>query len=423
MEIFPFRALRFTEKAGSIKNCVCPPYDIVSQSERARLAAKNEHNLIRLELPEGENRYEAAGALLREWMDDGILAQDKEEALYVYREEFRVSGKRYALTGFLCRLKLCEFSERVVLPHEETLSKAKQDRFELMKATNCNFSPIYSLYDGAGTGVSEILAKTAGTEPVYRFTDEEAVTHTMWRLTDRREIAAIQAALRGRQAFIADGHHRYETALNYRRHVREEGADVDAGSVMMMLVDMEDKGLVVFPTHRMIVDMPVNTAEVAEKCSEYFDISSCSLINVKRKLDTAGKECVFAMYTGGENALMFRLRPEARGLNIDGRSQAYSALDVSVLHKYVLEGTLGIDRENMARQVNLRYTRSAREAVNAVRTGRASAAFIINPTRVSQIKDVALAGDKMPQKSTYFYPKLKTGLVMNIFDKATGEEK
>lgn len=356
-------------------------------------------------------------------MDDGILAQDKEEALYVYREEFRVSGKRYALTGFLCRLKLCEFSERVVLPHEETLSKAKQDRFELMKATNCNFSPIYSLYDGAGTGVSEILAKTAGTEPVYRFTDEETVTHTMWRLTDRREIAAIQAALRGRQAFIADGHHRYETALNYRRHVREEGADVDAGSVMMMLVDMEDKGLVVFPTHRMIVDMPVNTAEVAEKCSEYFDISSSSLINVKRKLATAGKECVFAMYTGGENALMFRLRPEARGLNIDGRSQAYSALDVSVLHKYVLESTLGIDRENMARQVNLRYTRSAREAVNAVRTGRASAAFIINPTRVSQIKDVALAGDKMPQKSTYFYPKLKTGLVMNIFDKATGEEK
>lgn len=423
MEIFPFRALRFTEKAGSIKNCVCPPYDIVSQSERAGLAAKNEHNLIRLELPEGENRYEAAGALLREWMDDGILAQDKEEALYVYREEFRVSGKRYALTGFLCRLKLCEFSERVVLPHEETLSKAKQDRFELMKATNCNFSPIYSLYDGAGTGVSEILAKTAGTEPVYRFTDEEAVTHTMWQLTDRREIAAIQAALRGRQAFIADGHHRYETALNYRRHVREEGADVDAGSVMMMLVDMEDKGLVVFPTHRMIVDMPVNTAEVAEKCSEYFDISSSSLINVKRKLATAGKECVFAMYTGDENALVFRLRPEARGLNIDGRSQAYSALDVSVLHKYVLEGTLGIDRENMARQVNLRYTRSAREAVNAVRTGRASAAFIINPTRVSQIKDVALAGDKMPQKSTYFYPKLKTGLVMNIFDKATGEEK
>ena len=351
MEIFPFRALRFTEKAGSIKDCVCPPYDIVSQSERAGLAAKNEHNLIRLELPEGENRYEAAGALLREWMDDGILAQDKEEALYVYREEFRVSGKRYALTGFLCRLKLCEFSERVVLPHEETLSKAKQDRFELMKATNCNFSPIYSLYDGDGTGVSEILAKTAGTEPVYRFTDEEAVTHTMWRLTDRREIAAIQAALRGRQAFIADGHHRYETALNYRRHVREEGADVDAGSVMMMLVDMEDKGLVVFPTHRMIVDMPVNTAEVAEKCSEYFDISSSSLINVKRKLATAGKECVFAMYTGGENALVFRLRPEARGLNIDGRSQAYSALDVSVLHKYVLEGTLGIDRENMARQV------------------------------------------------------------------------
>ena len=322
MEIFPFRALRFTEKAGSIKDCVCPPYDIVSQSERAGLAAKNEHNLLRLELPEGENRYEAAGALLREWMDDGILAQDKEEALYVYREEFRVSGKRYALTGFLCRLKLCEFSERVVLPHEETLSKAKQDRFELMKATNCNFSPIYSLYDGAGTGVSEILAKTAGTEPVYRFTDEEAVTHTMWQLTDRREIAAIQAALRGRQAFIADGHHRYETALNYRRHVREEGADVDAGSVMMMLVDMEDKGLVVFPTHRMIVDMPVNTAEVAEKCSEYFDISSSSLINVKRKLATAGKECVFAMYTGGENALVFRLRPEARGLNIDGRSQA-----------------------------------------------------------------------------------------------------
>lgn len=423
MDIFPFRALRFTEKAGDIKDCVCPPYDIVSPEERKRLTERNEHNLIRLELPEGEHRYENAAGLLNEWISEGILARDAEEAIYIYREEFFASGKLCELTGFLCRFGLSEFSERVILPHEETLSKAKQDRFELMKATNCNFSPIYSLYDGKDTDIGKILSRVTNGKPIYRFTDEERVTHTLWKTTYHRDIEKIQTALRDRQAFIADGHHRYETALNYRRHVRAEGADVDADTVLMMLVDLDDSGLLVLPTHRLVVDMPVNAAEVAEKCSKYFDISSSPLINVRKILAAAGEECAFAMYTGGGEALVFHLKPEARGLNIDGRSEAYSALDVSILHKYVLEDALGIDRENMAQQKNLRYTRSARDAVDAVRTGRASAAFLINPTRVSQIKDVALAGDKMPQKSTYFYPKLKTGLVMNIFDKATGEEK
>lgn len=412
--IKPIRALRYTEKAGDIGECVCPPYDIISEKEREALIEANEYNLVRLELPIGEDRYNEAGRTLRNWMEKGIIARDNSEGIFVYREEFAVAGKEYCLTGIVCLVKLCEFSEKVVLPHEETLKKAKQDRFELMNATNCNFSSVYSLYsDESGVVASEIAKKTAE-KPICRFTDNEEVTHSLWKIDSPMGVGRIVAALAKKQLFIADGHHRYETALNFRNYLAENGRleGTNADHIMMTLVDMDDKGLVVFPTHRLIVDKEVDRDEIAKKCEKDFVCETLPLGVMEEKLAEGEDKHTYALYTGGDDFMLMTLKDEAKRI-IDNRSEAYSDLDVSVLHSFVLENALGIDKENMANQVNLRYTRSRDEAIEAVRSGKATAAFIINATKVSQIKAVALAGDKMPQKSTYFYPKLKTGLVMN----------
>lgn len=412
----PIKALRFTEKAGDIANCVCPPYDIISESEREALVARNEHNVVRLELPVGEDRYNDAGKILNSWLNEGILARDEEEGIFVYREEFNVGGKDYCLTGMICLVELREFADKVILPHEETLTKAKQDRLNLMKGTGCNFSSIYSLYSDSSNKIAKILAKKTDEAPICRFTDEEEVTHTLWKISDDKDILAIMTTLIDKQLFIADGHHRYETALNYKRGLTDAPEGADASCVMMTLVDMDDKGLVVFPTHRLIVDREVSREEIEKKCKNRFKMTVLPLEELENALEKGQKGHTFALYTGGDDFLLLELKKSAMEI-IDDRSEAYSDLDVSILHSYVLENALGIDKENMANQINLRYTRSLGEALESVRSGKATGAFLINATKVSQIKAVALAGDKMPQKSTYFYPKLKTGLVMNILKK------
>lgn len=414
--IKPIKALRFTEKAGNIQDCVCPPYDIISESEREALIARNEHNVVRLELPIGEDRYNDAGRTLNAWLNEGILARDENAGIFVYREEFNVGGTDYCLTGMICLVELREFADRIILPHEETLTKAKQDRLNLMRGTGCNFSSIYSLYSDESGKIADILTKKTGEAPIHRFTDEEEVTHTLWKIDDENDIAVIVTALADKQLFIADGHHRYETALNYKRGLTGAPEGTDADHVMMTLVDMDDKGLVVFPTHRLIVDRKVDVKEIERKCEADFNMKTLPLCDLVPALKKGENGHTYALYTGGNDFLLMEFKEENKRI-IDNRSEAYSDLDVSILHSMVLENALGIDKENMANQVNLRYTRSLDEAIESVTSGKASAAFLINATKVSQIKAVALAGDKMPQKSTYFYPKLKTGLVMNVLKK------
>ncbi len=414
--IKPIKALMFTEKAGNIADCVCPPYDIISENERLALVQRNEYNVVRLELPTGEDKYKEAGKTLNDWLENGILERDESAGIYIYREEFAVKGREYCLTGIICLVELCEFSERVVLPHEETLTKAKQDRLNLMRGTGCNFSSIYSLYSDESDKIAAIIAEKTKEAPIHRFTDEEEVTHSLWKIGREESISAIVNALADKQLFIADGHHRYETALNYRNGLVNPPEGADASCVMMTLVDLDDKGLVVFPTHRLIVDREVSRSEIESACAQSFDMKVYPLCDLEGALAKGESGHTYALYTGGNDFLLMTLKEEAKH-NIDSRSEAYSDLDVSILHSYVLENALGIDKENMANQVNLRYTRSMQEAIESVNSGKANAAFLINATKVSQIKAVALAGDKMPQKSTYFYPKLKTGLVMNVLKK------
>lgn len=420
-EIQPFRGLRYTAKAGETGTLTCPPYDIISEEQRKAYLAENPCNVIRLELPrEGEDPYAEAGRTLQSWLDEGILKQDTEPALYIYEEEFTAHGERKKVKGLICRVKAEEFEKGVVLPHEETLSKAKEDRFRLMQATFCNFSQIYSLYmDEEHTTLSRIDLLSRDT-PRYEFDDGEVI-HRLWIVNDKAVIGAIQEDFRDRKLYIADGHHRYETALRFRNWCYEQGLSKpgdDPDYVMMMLVDMEHEGLVVFPTHRLIHDLPkFDSAALLSACEDLFTVTHYEgLDQIQPVLDReyAEEHVAFAFYCGGEEWDLLVLRDlSAMDYFLPNMSEASHHLDVTVLHTLILEKHLDIDKENMAKQINLSYTRDFDEAIASVRRGENQCAFLLNPTRVTEIRDVAAAGEKMPQKSTYFYPKLITGLVMN----------
>lgn len=420
-QIRPFKALRFTDKAGAVKEICCPPYDIVSDQQRLGYLAANEHNIIRLELPrEGGDPYAQAARTLVDFEEKGVLALDEKPALYLYRESFEVDGQEYFFTGIIAQVHLEEFSKGIVLPHEETLSKAKEDRFNLMNATMCNFSQIYSLFPDEKGEVASYLTRLTDGEPDIRFTDDDGVTHSLWVVQDEAECKAICDCFDERKLYIADGHHRYETALRFRDYLRDEGrAQVGDASdyCMMALVAMNDPGLVVFPTHRVVRDLDSFEPEtVAAACKDAFEVaeldSDCDASALLKEHYNAGDKS-FVMYAKDRRWLMTLRDFSALNELCPDCSDALKGLDVTVLHTLVLERVLGIDKANMAAQINLTYTRDAAQAVELVDNGEANACFLMNPTKVEEIRAVASAGEKMPQKSTYFYPKLITGLVMN----------
>ena len=421
-KIKPFKALRFTDKAGKIGELVCPPYDIINEEQRLALINTNEHNLIRLELPRGDEPYKAAATTLKEWIGDGVLACDENEGVYLYEEKFSVKGKEYSLKGFTSLVRLAEFSEGIVLPHEETLSKAKTDRFNLMTESGCSFSQIYSLFMDDDKSVSSKIEALSSGAPDISFTDNEGVTHNLWCIYDEEAIAYITDKMADKKLYIADGHHRYETALNFAHANSKDFRDDSeiTNYCMMFLINIESSGLVVFPTHRVLHSLEsFNASELLERCRDVFDILENQSIDCAEELlDKAYEngEKAFAFYCGGDKFSLMTLKNKSVMAEIlKDKSEAYQNLDVSVLHSLVLERLFCIDKENMANQKNLFYTRDINEAIAEVNSGRANCAFLINPTLVTEIRDVAAAGEKMPQKSTYFYPKLVTGLVMNKF--------
>ena len=420
-EIKAFNALRYTQRAGCPSELVCPPYDIISEGEREDYLAKNPHNIIRLELPrEGADPYSAAGQTLASWLEDNTLACDEKPGLYIYEEEFTAHSVRRRVKGLCCRVRLEPFSKGVVLPHEETLSKAKTDRLNLMKATGCNFSSIYSLYFDEQKQIAPAIERLSSGKPDVCIATADGIIHRVWCVYDPAEIAAVEAAFDGKSLYIADGHHRYETALNYREHLKESGVCTDenhaANYCMMTLVGMEHEGLVVFPTHRIVRALDgFNAQEILDGCAKYFDIREIHYADIETSLQAeydAGRKA-FVFYCGKKYHLLILQSLGVMDEILPGTSDIYRWLDVNVLHSLVLERLMHIDKENMANQKNLIYTRDIVEAVAAVDNGEANCAFIINATRVDEIAGVAGAGEKMPQKSTYFYPKLITGHLMN----------
>lgn len=416
-QIRPFQATRYHNEADTLSKKLCPPYDIISPEEKKALLAMDPYNFVRLELPEGEDPYATAKAVLNEWTQNNVLAKDAKEGFYIYEEEFTVKGETLKIKGFIAAVKLEEFSKGIVLPHEETLSKAKEDRLNMMKATGSNLSLIYSMYSDDGS-VKALINQRSAAAPDKVATTDDGIIHRLWISDDEDVNAKISALFADKKLYIADGHHRYETAINYRNYLREQGLAKEgdkADYVMMYLIDMENDGLVVFPTHRMVKNLPdFNAAEILEKLSADFEITalSCPCCMEKEMAKAQGKERIIGFYAGDEKYYALKLKDEKATDPIADHCQAYKELDVTALHYLILEKYFGIDKANMANQKNLVYTRSFDEAIDKVDSKEFQCSFFLNATKIHQISDVALAGDKMPQKSTYFYPKLTTGLVM-----------
>lgn len=437
-KVIPFRGLRYnTDKFNDLDTVTAPPYDIISPAQKQELYNKDEYNVVRLDFgmdfvsdDEKSNRYTRSAAYLEKWIQDRQLIFEEKPAFYIYEQIFSLGSEKpsHSLKGIIGLVQLEEFSKKIVLPHEETITSAKQDRLKLMEATGSNLSQVYSLYMDEDKEIGGLIESCSDREPDLSFVTDENITQNIWIITEEAVNTHISDLFRDKQVFIADGHHRYETALNYRRerHAQDgtEEGTMSYDYVMMMLVSMSDGGLFVFPTHRMIRGLE-NFDEVLliGFLTEEFTVSKIYFTEgdyatiISERLANTVDETLFGLYTGQNYYYLLKLKnTKAIDHTIEDKSDAYKHLDVTILHKLILEKYLGIDEENMRSQKNLVYTRDAREAVKAVKNGEFDCVFFINPPKVAEIKAVAQANEKMPQKSTYFWPKLVTGIVMNKFE-------
>ncbi len=394
--VSPFRALRYdAARVGDLGAVVAPPYDVISGAQQDALYARSPWNVVRLILPREPERARAAAATLRAWIESGVLALDPEPALYFYSQEFSLSdGSRHRRDGVLCRLGLEEFASGVVRPHERTFPGPKADQLALLRATGAYLSPIFGLYARPG----ERLRDVAGIDgaPLVELTEEHGETHRLWRVTDPHAVAQVAAALAGETIFIADGHHRYETALAYRA---ERGA-AGPPSILAFISNMEEPGLVVLPTHRLLrVPLRLAPGDLEASLRQSFAVAP---------LPPQGPRPAGALDVVLPDRRL-RLHPRAAALvRVAGLPPTIRGLDVAVLHGAILDPILGVGSGD------LEFTHEDSEAFEAVSSRRATAAFLLNPPSVAAVRAVCLAGELMPEKSTYFYPKLASGLVFDV---------
>lgn len=438
-EIIGFRGVRYDAgRLGvSLADLVAPPYDVISPDEQSALYHKTRHNVVRLILGKEEDKYENASRLFREWLSDGSLTTDQTEAVYVYRQSFRdpVTGAACPeRVGLVCLLKLEEYSEGGVLPHENTLTAAKADRLELLKATEAQFESIYGLYSDPDKAVQSFLGEYDDREAVMEeVNDAIGSSHAVERITDENAIETLQSLMRDKKIFIADGHHRYETALNYRRQQRQaQGAApeqvIAADYILITLTAFEDEGLLVLPTHRMIRGVePKLVSNLKRQMEEQFVIEpSGTPETLERAILQKAKDgqVTFGVILPEGNFLATVKAGQGQHEHLipGSQSAAVKRLPVTLLHALILEQKLGIGTEALAAGGQVSYTRDAGEAFDSVKSGEYQAAFLLGRPLVDEVRDVSLAGDKMPQKSTFFFPKLLSGLLLRDLRLPLGEE-
>jgi uncharacterized protein (DUF1015 family) len=427
-EIQPLRALHYdTAVVGSLADVTAPPYDVIDSEQRGALLSRSPHNIVAIDLPEGEpNRYASAASLLETWQLQGALVRDSEPAIWAHAQDYTgPDGRRRTRRGFYCRVRIEEYGPGRVRPHERTHPGPKEGRLALTRATRANISPIFSLYSDPTRAAWAALEPATVQPPWGEVTDVEGTTHRIWRVADPRAIATVQAATRDAELLIADGHHRYETMQAYARELGGEG---EHQYILMCLVALEDPGLTVFPTHRLIGGLDDDRRRALGQALERdFEIAEVSPEQIAPPIGDRGS--LIDQQTHGETATPLQLgyidHRDGRALRLAlkdqaiadtalaGRSEAYRHLDTGVLEALLLKGALGLSDEDISHLHGLFYARSTEEALQLVRTGDYDAAFFMRPTPVAQVRDVAAAGENMPPKSTFFYPKLLTGLLLN----------
>jgi len=423
-QIKPFAAIRYdTAVVGELSKVTSPPYDVISPEDRVYYHKLHPNNFVRLVLGEEyptdndhDNRFTRAGRYLDEWLATGVLKQDPEPAIYVYRQVFTPLGAgqgevRKSVRGFTCAVKLADYSENVILPHEWTLARPKSDLAQLISQVNANLDCVYGLYDDPERVLDAVMDKAMAGAPIEEAVDRNGVINTLWAVTDPAEIEKVSSLMADKQIAIADGHHRYETALAYRDELREttgcKCGECEFDYVMMTLVNVHEKDMTIYPTHRVLGNLPEGAlVKLSETLGEDFEVMASTKETL---IGDMAREGAIGMYLPGRAAI---LAPREGIESMLPGSEPSRKLELTKLHKLILERHLGIDDEKLRNQAHIMYTRDPEEAFRLVESGERQVAFFVNHIPVKAILDIAAAGEKMPQKATYFYPKLLSGLAL-----------
>jgi uncharacterized protein (DUF1015 family) len=419
--IEPFRGLLYNRvKCGDLSAVVAPPYDLIGPERQNELYQRSPYNVVRLELNRDADRYESSAKTLRDWLDQGVLERAATPAIYLYSETFEVEGRRLERNGFIGSIRLEEFSKERISPHERTFSGPKEDRLRLLSATATNMSSIFGLYSKTDSQLDDLCRKAGAHPPMIEVTDDLGIVHRLRAIEDPAEIAIIQRALNDARILIADGHHRYETALNYSRRMRAAGKD-PAGPqpydyTMMTLTACDDPGLVILPTHRVVRRLaPAASKAFGERARDFLQVEELDdRHELYARLKHGGRGTLAAILQDDKKFRLMRLAdPRTMAQIAPAMPSAIRELDVSLLHAVVFERILGLSESEVKAGGNVEYTIDADGAIDAVVRGQASGAFLLNPPTIGDVERVSDSGATMPEKSTYFFPKLLTGLVMN----------
>jgi len=434
-DIAPLRGILYDPTRVDPSKVIAPPYDVIDPDERARLAAGDPHNCVRLILPEadgGGDRYAAAAKTLDAWLAEGVLRRDDRKSMYRYHQIFThpdLGDRPVTRTGFIAAVRLHDFSERVILPHERTLRGPKVDRLALMKATSAHFSQIFTMFKDSSGEVERLWRKTEKEQPVVDAVTADGVRHLLWRCSDAEVLGKIRHAMAPKKLYIADGHHRYETMLALREHFaagRDGGLSTYSAAQYgtMFLSSMDQEGMVILPTHRILHSLEgFSKATLLDQAREYFVIDKIEK-GVARP--QAIRDAVAAapnhqpafavVFPGESDAWRFTLDPQVNTLALGLATKTVAKLDVTVLHGILLERVLGISPAAQEAQTNLRYVKDTGKALAAAGQPDTQAVFLLAPSSVDRVKHVSDAGEIMPQKSTYFFPKIASGLVIARID-------
>ncbi|MBW7956593.1 MAG: DUF1015 domain-containing protein [Deltaproteobacteria bacterium] len=439
--IIPFRGVLYSPaKVGDLNKVMAPPYDVIPPAKQDELYERHPNNVIRLifgkvfpEDREGSDRYSRAASDFQKWLNEGVLVQDERPCMYYYTQTYsEKDGTRKTRKGFIALSRLMDFGKGIH-PHERTLSGPKADRLRLMQASDANFCSIFSLYSDPTLKANKLLdAAAAGRKPDIDVTDDDGTVNRVWRVDDPKVLNTITESMKEKSLFIADGHHRYETALNYRNMMREKAGNYTGNEpynyVMMYFSNMDDEGMTIWPTHRVVHSLAdFNPDGFLSTCAEYFDIREFRYNNSD---EAAVRESFLKeLNSAGESTVALGLHIRARDiyylLNIKSPDtmdrvfggaipEVFKRLDVTVLHSLIFAKILGMTQEAQEKQENLLYVKSYGEAIAACSNDKNQLVFLLNNTKIEQVKAVAEAGFVMPQKSTYFYPKLLSGLTINF---------
>ena len=436
-DIIPFKGIRYNlEKIKDPNLVMTPPYDIISPAQQEMYYNRDEYNMIKIDLvkefptdTEQDNRYTRASNTFSQWLSSRVMVGEERPSIYFYEVSYTKYGPEKTMKGFIALCRLEEFGKGKVVPHEYTLSKPKSDRLNLLRSCQANFSLIFSLYSSPDGNINKTIEEgLKSSAPDTDVVDDNGDRHRLWVVSDPAIIETIQKEMKDKTVYIADGHHRYEASFNYRNEARQKSGEGAYDYIMMFFANMDEPGLTVLPTHRLIFGVTEDKMNsLYDNLGKYFRIKDFEFSNGnesgarKQLLDAlkkAGPQDHFlGMYIKGENKYsLLELKGEDILLDIPSdKPLSWRRLDVSILQSLILEDILGFSEESISRQENLCYVKDVDDSIRKVRDEEYQAAFLLNATKIEEIKDVTETGERMPQKSTYFYPKCLTGLVINKF--------